>query len=282
MDGKPLYEYARENLPLPRPIPVRECEVSIDLVDFKPAEVVSGDGGHQYHWPKERMSAEEKQVFSKLNKIVHDAGGEGATAEPEVDLTQPDMPEVSAATGLRPATFTVRMTVSSGTYVRSIVHDIGLALGCGAHVVKLTRTRQGEFVLHGDEEELSKIDAAAATRALEASKMKVEDEEEAANGASASSEANPVGPTTGCIPWSVWERAIAERNKTLEQEAVEKEEMIQSGASPEEIDARWSRAAVAQRRRTGDLKEWEVEVLRRFVAVPLPVVRDSKWRAAQR
>lgn len=277
MDGKPLYEYARENKPLPRPIPVRECEVSIDLIDFKPAEVVPGDGGHTYTWPKERMSAEEKEVFSKLNKIVHDAGGEGATAEPEVDLSAPDMPEVSAKTGLRPATFTVRMTVSSGTYVRSIVHDIGLALGCGAHVVKLTRTRQGEFVLHGDEEELSKLDREAAQRALDASKM---DDEEAAINAEVSEPAGPSGPSTGCIPWAVWERAIAERNQTLEQEAAEKEEMIASGASPEEIDARFSRSAIAQRRRTGELKEWEVEVLRRFVPVPLPVIRDSKWRAS--
>lgn len=40
------------------------------------------------------------------------------------------------------------MTVSSGTYVRSIIHDIAIALGTTAHVVKLTRTRQGEFSLN--------------------------------------------------------------------------------------------------------------------------------------
>lgn len=31
--------------------------------------------------------------------------------------------------------------------MRSIVHDIALALGSSAHVVKLTRTRQGQFAL---------------------------------------------------------------------------------------------------------------------------------------
>jgi tRNA pseudouridine55 synthase len=56
------------------------------------------------------------------------------------------------------------MTVSSGTYVRSIVHDIGLALGCGAHVVTLTRTRQGQFTLHGDEEELASSKKEAMAR----------------------------------------------------------------------------------------------------------------------
>ncbi|KAK9375731.1 pseudouridine synthase [Lipomyces chichibuensis] len=36
-----------------------------------------------------------------------------------------------------------RATVSSGTYIRSLVHDIAIAMGARAHVAKLTRTRQG-------------------------------------------------------------------------------------------------------------------------------------------
>lgn len=46
-----------------------------------------------------------------------------------------------------PPTFEIKMTVSSGTYVRSLVHDIGLAVGSAAHVVVLERTRQGQFAL---------------------------------------------------------------------------------------------------------------------------------------
>lgn len=34
---------------------------------------------------------------------------------------------------------------SSGTYVRSIVHDLGTLLGCYAHIEELCRTRCGEF-----------------------------------------------------------------------------------------------------------------------------------------
>lgn len=43
----------------------------------------------------------------------------------------------------------VEMTVvcSKGTYIRSLVNDIGMALGVGAHVTALTRTRIGEFRL---------------------------------------------------------------------------------------------------------------------------------------
>jgi tRNA pseudouridine55 synthase len=37
----------------------------------------------------------------------------------------------------------VRITCSKGTYVRSIAHDVGKLLGCGAHLSALQRTRSG-------------------------------------------------------------------------------------------------------------------------------------------
>ncbi len=43
--------------------------------------------------------------------------------------------------------FTVRC--SRGTYVRTLAHDMGLLLGCGAHLVSLQRTASGPFVLTG-------------------------------------------------------------------------------------------------------------------------------------
>jgi tRNA pseudouridine55 synthase len=39
------------------------------------------------------------------------------------------------------------LTCSSGTYVRSIAHDLGQTLGCGAHLVSLRRRRIGDFSL---------------------------------------------------------------------------------------------------------------------------------------
>jgi len=36
---------------------------------------------------------------------------------------------------------------SSGTYVRSLAHDLGENLGCGAHLVGLRRTKSGRFTL---------------------------------------------------------------------------------------------------------------------------------------
>lgn len=40
-----------------------------------------------------------------------------------------------------------RIRCSSGTYIRSMAHDVGQALGCGAYLKRLTRTAIGEHVL---------------------------------------------------------------------------------------------------------------------------------------
>jgi tRNA pseudouridine55 synthase len=40
-----------------------------------------------------------------------------------------------------------RVTCSSGTYVRSLLADAGRALGCGAHLTRLVRTRIGPFAV---------------------------------------------------------------------------------------------------------------------------------------
>ncbi len=41
------------------------------------------------------------------------------------------------------------LTVSRGTYVRTLAHDLGQALGCGAHLVSLRRIATGPFEVEG-------------------------------------------------------------------------------------------------------------------------------------
>ncbi len=41
----------------------------------------------------------------------------------------------------------IHVTCSSGTYIRTIADDLGKKLGCGAHLIELTRTRVGPFYL---------------------------------------------------------------------------------------------------------------------------------------
>ncbi|MBV9405342.1 MAG: tRNA pseudouridine(55) synthase TruB [Acidobacteriaceae bacterium] len=46
---------------------------------------------------------------------------------------------------ISPEKLVVRVTCSAGTYLRSIAHDLGKQLGCGALLSALRRTRVGEF-----------------------------------------------------------------------------------------------------------------------------------------
>jgi len=41
----------------------------------------------------------------------------------------------------------INVACSKGTYIRSLAHDIGTHLGCGAHLIELQRTRSGAYSL---------------------------------------------------------------------------------------------------------------------------------------
>jgi tRNA pseudouridine55 synthase len=53
----------------------------------------------------------------------------------------------SAAPAPISARIKIAIACSKGTYVRSLIADIGTALGCGAHMTELRRTRSGRFTL---------------------------------------------------------------------------------------------------------------------------------------
>ena len=55
----------------------------------------------------------------------------------------------------------VRVLCSAGTYVRVLAADLGEALGCGAHLGGLRRTRSGPFVLD-EAHDFERLEAAAA------------------------------------------------------------------------------------------------------------------------
>ncbi|KAI0934272.1 hypothetical protein AcW1_005855 [Taiwanofungus camphoratus] len=129
MDGKPLYEYARNGIPLPRPIEKRPVTVhSLELVDWKGTK-------HNFCWPEKKFTDDQKKAVEKALQGV------------EGNVVVKDEPEETDSAGQTPTAFVLRMKVSGGTYVRSIVHDLGHALGSAAHVVTLTRSRQGRFTL---------------------------------------------------------------------------------------------------------------------------------------
>lgn len=47
----------------------------------------------------------------------------------------------------QPPDLAIRVECSAGTYIRSLAHDLGQRLGCGAHLWALRRTRAGPFTL---------------------------------------------------------------------------------------------------------------------------------------
>ena len=169
MNGKRLYEYAREGKPLPAEIPARPVRAeSLELLDFT--------FDHEYKFPKEEVSEEEKVLIGAIEKQIHsgDDKAGGAVGEKRVRSESPHVPnekvskkqkrsipegsegvaDVEAVPVFKsegnPLAVTLRMTVTSGFYVRSLIHDLGRALGSAAHMVKLVRSRQGDYELGGE------------------------------------------------------------------------------------------------------------------------------------
>lgn len=220
MNGKPLYEYAREGKPIPREIETREVDVKeLELVEwYEP-------GTHNHRWPTEEAEQAEKnvvksvwqvaknqqdgrtsteeaatlipEVVEKEVKALADHESNKRAAEERVDELVSEEPagkkrktETGAAEpmmsgalkdkkgkdkkqdkysnkdrghdlappppspdtpfpweGKGPPAAKIRMSVTSGFYVRSLCHDLGEKLGCGALMAELVRSRQGEFVL---------------------------------------------------------------------------------------------------------------------------------------
>lgn len=81
-------------------------------------------------------------AIKKDGKRLYDIARKGETTEIQsrkvtisaFDITRIAMPEVD-----------FRVSCSKGTYIRSLANDFGVALGSGAHLSALRRTRIGEF-----------------------------------------------------------------------------------------------------------------------------------------
>ncbi|RDA95770.1 hypothetical protein CP533_5118 [Ophiocordyceps camponoti-saundersi (nom. inval.)] len=209
MNGKPLYEYAREGKPIPREIQYRDVEaLEVELIDWFEPET------HSFRWPADEAEAVERNLaeqFWRLKK-VHETGRRltpeekleddqamaehesfkrkfeerqdqlitdepqkrRRTASPATDQTSmhgalgdfprsrrpnkgiglvgppPDADEPPAWIDEGPAACKIRLTVTSGYYVRSFCHDLGAKLGSAAFMVDLCRIRQSDFALGGE------------------------------------------------------------------------------------------------------------------------------------
>lgn len=238
VDGKKMYEYAREGKHIPevaaRPVEVQELEM-VEWLE---------PGSHDFAWPKEEVDGEERQGAEKLLGIrkedaqVHaetaarkgrkrsrtpeddqvDGAGEqpkkprtdsepamsgalpsdtmedDAAVKPQSPVAGGTLPKeerptlsVDHAEGLdtiqrspgqedadsiskdtapsapapnpQPPAVRLRMTVTSGFYVRSLCHDLGLACSSLGLMSSLIRSRQGDYTLGSNVLEFSDLEA---------------------------------------------------------------------------------------------------------------------------
>lgn len=168
IDGIRLFDYARQGKDLPRPVEKRDVEISrLELVDWKEG------GKHNYKEPEKECDEIEKKVALRARQLagmeppveVKSDSHSGDAEEIKVKVRQAELDktkkfEAVQASGSAipaaeettreakgaPPVFTLEMTVSSGTYVRSVVHDVGMQVESAAHVVRLSRTRQGDWI----------------------------------------------------------------------------------------------------------------------------------------
>lgn len=148
MDGKHLYDYARGGIPLPRPIESRPVTIhALDVIDWKGSD-------HRFHYPEKKLTQEQKTAIEKALHGIED------------QVSVNDEPEEAGDSDVPATAFVLQMRVSGGTYVRSIVHDLGHTVDSAAHVVTLTRTRQGRFALEPTEGELGCVPWEVFARAV--------------------------------------------------------------------------------------------------------------------
>lgn len=143
MNGKPLYEYAREGIPLPKPIEPRKVTVNF----FNVCDKDLNWDQTEYGLPADgEATAEEKEMILKQNQemLKH---VDTSSLDKLTSVVASTEAETTDEVNRKYPTLKFRFSVSSGTYIRSLIHDLAKAVGSTAHMTKLVRVQQGPFEL---------------------------------------------------------------------------------------------------------------------------------------
>ncbi|RMZ89288.1 hypothetical protein DV736_g3478, partial [Chaetothyriales sp. CBS 134916] len=171
INGMKAYEYARTGRELPRELESRDMVVDeCRMLEFFDA------GQHDYRWPAADAAEEDKLAAlklmngvaqtegqsetlpakiedSKAQQEVKTDGQERARSKEELNSMPPvakaalhthDIPTLCESAADAPAA-SFRLTVSSGFYVRSFAHDLGISCDSFGIMAELARTRQGDY-----------------------------------------------------------------------------------------------------------------------------------------
>ncbi|EHK99424.1 putative tRNA pseudouridine synthase 4 [Glarea lozoyensis 74030] len=294
MNGKPLYEYARENKPIPRDIERRPVEVEeLEMLEWmepgthnhKPP---TDEAGHaeinlaklvwkqesilppkspesekvakeNFEDKKRKMSENQDELVQERPKSKRKTDAVKTESDPDAEpVMSGGLPEPVASTevaakvpdatvesveaapespkSLGPPAARIRMTVTSGFYVRSLCHDLGVAVGSAALMAELERTRQGQFSVGNDNvleyDDLSKGEEVWAPK-LE-SMIKAWENKTEATKAEAGAEAKSEAPVKEEVSGDAvkMEDAQAKFTEAAEQLA---EEVKSEGESPSKV-----------------------------------------------
>ncbi len=117
---------------------ISEAEVPV-LLHRDMQQIVSGFAGSSMQVPPAYSAIKRDGVR------VHKLARKGVEVKLEPRPINVRSIELISFDGSR---FTMRLRVSKGTYIRSIVRDIGLQIGCGAHTTRLRRISVSPFDNH--------------------------------------------------------------------------------------------------------------------------------------
>ena len=90
--------------------------------------------------------------------VSADAQTQGTTNSPKVSSTASSRINVTDTSSLGLPEAHIRIACSKGTYIRAFARDLGEALGTGAHLSSLVRTRTGDISI----DQALSLDAALA------------------------------------------------------------------------------------------------------------------------
>ena len=181
INGMKAYDYARSGKPLPRELESRDMTVEeCELLEWYEG------GQHDFRWPKATASAEDKAVAQKLLNVetqtvqpetvtsgeLESKDGAASAPPPEsstADVITPTKAKIQELNSLMPAekaalhthdaldlceepadapAARIRLTSSSGFYVRSFAHDLGIACDSYATMSELARVRQSAYTIY--------------------------------------------------------------------------------------------------------------------------------------
>lgn len=122
-------------------------DLESEPVNFKPIDHITAASIHDATGPFTGQIMQVPPAHSAIKlegKRVYELARQGREVKLE---PRPVTIKVFEITGIELPVVHFRVVCSTGTYIRSLANDFGQALGCGAYLSKLCRTRIGAFRL---------------------------------------------------------------------------------------------------------------------------------------